>query len=150
MTDEEFRDRLAAEGYQATVKVGKTWFGVLPYMFTYGLCYGLTADGLAGRFCYSTQNDAMLALMLCVERNYPPGALAPPDLNFIKHKGLGPEYTGAQLQWLSTRAPDHLLFNRCFLTDWCQETVKSLHRISDAYLAGEPARGKWEASHAPI
>ena len=63
--------------------VGDKLCGVRRYLYTWGLCYGLTHDKLEGRFCFQHFEDALTALLKSKQLDM----LNPPPARFIKHKG---------------------------------------------------------------
>jgi hypothetical protein len=61
---------------------GRGICGLRNFMFTIGLCYGLTEHDYAGRFCYPRPftMDAIEAIKTWDGKGDPPG-------NWVKHKG---------------------------------------------------------------
>lgn len=78
---EELFSFLEANGYMdlKTLSDGRV-AGVYRYLFTGGVCYGLTEGGLEGRFCYPTLAEAREAISDWDGVGDPPG-------NWIKEKG---------------------------------------------------------------
>lgn len=68
--------------------------GMRNFLFTIGLCYGLTRNGFSGRYCYprdlgsesTTECDVETALKVWNGKNSPVG-------NWIKHKGEQGDWT---------------------------------------------------------
>lgn len=57
---------------------------LFPYMTTWGLQYGVTRDGVQGRFCFQ---DAVESFVLYQQGIHELDADHPPPGNWIKHKG---------------------------------------------------------------
>lgn len=81
--------KLQEEGYkQFRVGIqGRGLVGLRRFLFTTGLCYGLTEESLEGRYCYENYADALKAM------NEWDGIGDPKDDLWIKHKGLAGEYS---------------------------------------------------------
>ena len=77
-------------GYIELKYLDNNLIGINPYMFTWGLCYGLTLTGLSGRFCYPDLNTCLAAfneIKILDTQNYPL------DEYWIKHKSSAVEYS---------------------------------------------------------
>lgn len=78
----ELNNILQKEGYTHLKFIeGKGVCGLMRFMFTVGLVYGLTAHLYEGRYCYESFLDAKEAL-----DNWD-GVGDPQDTEWIKHKG---------------------------------------------------------------
>lgn len=77
MTEPNFDDLskfLSDEGYIYPKQMpDRTVCAVFPYLYTGGLCYGLTLGGVSGRYCYEHLNHAVAALQLWDGEGDPPG-----------------------------------------------------------------------------
>lgn len=83
--DTKLVDMLHDEGYFLVRYIdGKGYCGIRNFLFTFGLCIGLDATGLAGRYCYSNLAEAQIALLAW-------DGTGDPKLNWIKYKGRGGE-----------------------------------------------------------
>ena len=70
------------EGYEVLLEVpNKGLCGIMRYMFTWGLVYGIQKQVYEGRYCYPSYEDAILALAMWK------GEGDPEDDKWIKHKG---------------------------------------------------------------
>lgn len=77
----EFEKELKSQGYyEATEVPDRGICAIMPFMYTYGLCYGIDETGYVGRYCYSNAYEALLALKAWDGEGDPIG-------NWIKHKG---------------------------------------------------------------
>lgn len=61
-------------------KPGRGICGLMHFVYTVGLCYGLDETGYQGRYCFSNLREAMDSLDAWTGEGDPPG-------NWIKHKG---------------------------------------------------------------
>ncbi len=76
---------LNAEGYLNVREVpGRGYCGLMRFMFTTGLIWGLSESGYRGRWCYATQEEAGAAFAEWDGVGDPPG-------RWIKYKGEGGE-----------------------------------------------------------
>jgi hypothetical protein len=86
---ELLRNDLETDGYShLTVIEGRGICGLLEFVYTVGLCFGLDYMGYSGRYCYpkSVVADAVLALNIWDGNNDPLG-------RWVKYKGRDGEYT---------------------------------------------------------
>lgn len=84
------RTILESNGYFNLKEIeGRGVCGLLRFMFTVGLCYGLSENEYNGRYCYSNLSDAKEAL-----DNWD-GVGDPKDVLWIKHKGIAGEYSNS-------------------------------------------------------
>jgi len=90
-TPSEFELFLYENGYRMCAQLSSgQWIGVLPFMFTTGLVYGLSYDGLEGRYCYKTEAQAVEAfLKVALEDVETIGDGTDPEGPWIKHKRAG-------------------------------------------------------------
>lgn len=79
--DKELRYSLELEGYSDLCEVnGRGICGVLRFIFTTAIVYGIDPVGYVGRYCYQTKSEATKALSEWNGESDPPG-------DWIKHKG---------------------------------------------------------------
>lgn len=72
------------QGY-LNIKINKAGIcGLMRFIFTTGLCYGLNEHGYKGRYCFESLADAKEALDKWDGSEHPTG-------DWIKHKGAGKE-----------------------------------------------------------
>jgi hypothetical protein len=93
---EILREELTKEGYiNLRVIEGRGICGLREFIFTIGLCEGLTNIGYSGRYCYSKEQNglfnAILGLKLWDGKDDPTGP-------WIKYKGKRGEYSKGQKQ----------------------------------------------------
>lgn len=85
-------EKLQSEGYYNIRYIkGKGLCGLREFVFTIGLCYGLEENSYAGRYCYPKHKaiyDSEIALTTWNGQGDPIG-------NWVKHKGIGGEWTNA-------------------------------------------------------
>lgn len=82
MENRELISNLQKEGYIHLIELPKVGIcGILEFMFTWGVCYGLDEYGYMGRYCFPTYEQALLALSTWQDTSQ--------DIqgNWIKHKG---------------------------------------------------------------
>jgi hypothetical protein len=85
MITEELKQVLADEGYKHMKEVpGRGVCGVMKFMFTYGLVYGIDMMGYKGRWCFGSELEAVYALEIWTGAGDPKG-------RWIKFKGEGGE-----------------------------------------------------------
>ena len=77
---EQLKRALAVQGYSNFKVFNGSLAGINQYLFTTGICLGLTEDGLFGRYCYENHEDAVKALDEWDGAGHPPG-------NWIVYKG---------------------------------------------------------------
>jgi len=80
---EEFKERLESEGYMHLREVeGRGICGLMKFIFTVGLVYGIDQIGYKGRWCYPNEKaaDAVYAFGIWDGKSDPMGC-------WIKHKG---------------------------------------------------------------
>jgi hypothetical protein len=90
---EILREELEKIGYFGLrVVEGRGICGIEPFIFTYGLCYGLDYWGRQGRWCYEKKyaQDAVIALAVWDGKEDPAG-------RWIKYKGDRGEYSNPKL-----------------------------------------------------
>ena len=74
MLNKKLNEFLIAEGYIGPRQMtDDSVCAVLPYLYTGGLCYGLTFDYVAGRYCYEHLSEAVAALSQWDGTGDPPG-----------------------------------------------------------------------------
>lgn len=79
------KEKLEKEGYILVREIeGRGWCGIMPFLFTFGLCYGLDDTGYRGRWCYTTGVEAAVRLAEW-------DGVGDPSGNWIKYKGEGGE-----------------------------------------------------------
>lgn len=87
MIDLELKEFLESQGYKELRKVpGKGICGIMSFMFTVGLCYGLTKFDYQGRYCYPNAYEALMSLKVWDGDGDPGG-------DWIKHKGYAGEWS---------------------------------------------------------
>lgn len=90
--DEKFIALMEKEGYRDVRRIAnRGWCGLLPFIYTTGLCYGLDETGREGRYCYKTYLEARVALELWDGNENPIG-------QWLKHKGYSGEYTKEDIE----------------------------------------------------
>jgi hypothetical protein len=81
MEKEKLVNYLKSEGYSEIKEIpGKGICGLRDFIFTTGLMIGMTEVGYYGRYCYSTESEALEALNTWDGEGDPPGP-------WIKYKG---------------------------------------------------------------
>lgn len=81
MTDEEFVITMRQNGYSYVHKLQNgEWLGVAQFIYTCGLCVGLTEYSYRGRYCYANVRDALFDASTWDGVGDPPGP-------WIKYKG---------------------------------------------------------------
>lgn len=84
---EELKDFLTQEKYLHLRDVeGRGVCGVMKFMFTYGLVYGIDMMGYKGRWCFGSEIEAVYALDTWTGIGDPKG-------RWLKYKGEGGERT---------------------------------------------------------
>lgn len=87
MDNNQLKEFLAENGYSNLKEIeGRGMCGLTRMLYTTGLCYNLTKEGLEGRYCYENKFDAVKALEQWDGKDDPPG-------QWIKHKGGTGEYS---------------------------------------------------------
>lgn len=84
----QLKEFLEGEGYYQLRKIeGRGLCGLLPFIYTVAIVYGIDSIGYKGRYCYPRENanDLVLAYTIWDGKEDPIG-------NWIKHKGYT-EYT---------------------------------------------------------
>jgi hypothetical protein len=77
------KEDLEKEGYYNLREIeGRGFCGLMKFIFTTGLVIGMNEIGYYGRYCYSSESEALEALTQWDGENDPPG-------NWIKYKGFG-------------------------------------------------------------
>lgn len=86
----ELKEFLENEGYCHLTEInGRGVCGVMRFMFTYGLVYGLDESGYKGRYCFDNAIEAAVSLAVWSGSGDPSG-------KWIKHKG-DTEYSNPNL-----------------------------------------------------
>jgi len=68
----DLRAFLESQGYEHLREIpGVGWCGVGRFIFTCGVCFGLTETGVRGRFCFDTHACAALFLRDWDGKTYP-------------------------------------------------------------------------------
>lgn len=68
----DLKEMLEGYGYEDVQEVpGVGWCGVGRFIFTCGVCFGMTETGVRGRFCFDTMANARLFLNEWDGRTYP-------------------------------------------------------------------------------
>jgi hypothetical protein len=81
--NKELKEQLESEGYRELVEIpGRGICGLMGFIFTVGLCYGIDAIGYEGRYCYS-HADSFHAVLALKEWD----GINDPNGKWIKHKG---------------------------------------------------------------
>jgi hypothetical protein len=83
LLDSEFRQM----GYRNLKDTAAGKCATMKFIFTTGLVFGLDDSGYRGRYCYETETEAFIALMLWDGTGDPQGP-------WIKYKGVGGERLG--------------------------------------------------------
>lgn len=77
---------LRKNGYTNVVYIdGRGWCGLMRFLYTTGLCYGMNEYGLEGRYCFESYSGALVAL-----DNW--NGVGDPDGDWIVHKGKDGEW----------------------------------------------------------
>lgn len=81
VTDLTIVAALKREGYQGVRQLPNgEWVGVFPFLYTAGLCVGLTPWGYRTRYCYESRSEAHMVALIWDGTGDPPG-------NWVKRKG---------------------------------------------------------------
>lgn len=83
-TTEQIAELCRDMGYSEVRTINGLICGILPYVFTWGLCVGVNEYGLQYRYCYKDRADAVDAI-----RTWGGDPEVPPTGPWIKRKGLG-------------------------------------------------------------
>jgi len=67
--DEEHAKFYTDMGYGMPIKLDGELVALGPFLFTTGIIVGMDESGYKHRFCYSTQDDAMIALLAWIGSN---------------------------------------------------------------------------------
>ena len=85
MTQEQLIKKLEREGYHHIKEIpGRGLCGLMQFVFTVGLCYGIGEHGYEGRYCYPNEEaaNAYIAFQIWGGKDDPQG-------KWIVHKGRG-------------------------------------------------------------
>jgi len=94
MTKEELIKYLETEGYKNIRDIpGRGLCGLREFIFTIGLCEGLTEHDYKGRWCYPKDlaDEAIIAFLTW-------DGIGDPIGDWVKYKGMHEEYSNPKLQ----------------------------------------------------